>query len=170
MQYDDEDDIEIVSKSEIKRQMTALQKLGEKLLELSDKQMATIPTSEKLDEALATYKRIKHHEGRRRQLQYIGKLMREEDGEGIATAVKIIEDGQRSLARAFQELEKWRDRLIAEGEQALGDVAEKYPDIDRQHLRQLIRNAQKEASQNKPPASAHKLFKYLREIHEASVS
>ncbi len=169
MQYDDEDEIEIVSKSEIKRQMTALQKLGQKLLEMSDKQMENIPTSEKLDEALATYKRIKHHEGRRRQLQYIGKVMREEDGEGIAAAVDIIENGHRELARAFQALEQWRDRLIAEGEEALGSIAETYPDIDRQHVRQLIRNAQKDISQNKPPANARKLFKYLREIHEASL-
>lgn len=164
------DEVEIVSKSEIKRQMTALQKLGEKLLELSPKQMETVPTTDKLIEALETYKRIKHHEGRRRQMQYIGKVMREEDGEGIANAIQIIEEGNKALNRAFQELEIWRDRLISEGEDALSDLIAKYPDVDRQHLRQLIRNAQKEASQNKPPASARKLFKYLREVHEASIS
>lgn len=167
MYYDDEP--EIISKSEIKRQMTALQKLGEKLLELSTKQLAMVPMSEKLAEAIETAKRINHHEGKRRQMQYIGKLMRTEDGEAIGAVVQQFEDGQKSLARAFQRLEVWRDRLIAEGEAAMGEFAESYPEIDRQHLRHLIRNAQKEASENKPPASARKLFKYLREVYEASI-
>ncbi|MEY3017326.1 MAG: ribosome-associated protein [Pseudomonadota bacterium] len=167
MYYDDEP--EIVSKSEIKRQMTALQKLGEKLLELSPKQLARVPMSDKLAEAIDTAKRINHHEGKRRQMQYIGKLMRSEDGEAIGAVIQQIEDGHKALARAFQQLENWRDRLIAEGENAIGDIAAEYPDIDRQHLRQLIRNAQREASQNKPPASARKLFKYLRETYEASL-
>jgi ribosome-associated protein len=165
MYYDEEP--EIISKSEIKRQMTALQKLGEKLMELSPKQLALVPMSEKLEEALETAKRINHHEGKRRQMQYIGKLMRSEDGEAIGAVIQQIEDGQKALARAFQRLEQWRDKLIAEGESAIGEIIQSYPDIDRQHLRQLIRNAQKEASQNKPPASARKLFKYLREVHEA---
>ncbi len=167
MYYDDEP--EIISKSEIKRQMTALQKLGEKLLALSPKQLALVPMSEKLEEAIETAKRINHHEGKRRQMQYIGKLMRSEDGEAIGAVIQQIEDGQKALARAFQQLETWRDRMITEGEDAIGEFANTYPDVDRQHLRQLIRNAQKESSQNKPPANARKLFKYLREVYETSL-
>ena len=74
---------------------------------------------------------------------------------------------KESKGRLWDELSI--PRLIAEGEDALGSIAETYPDIDRQHVRQLIRNAQKDISQNKPPANARKLFKYLREIHEASL-
>lgn len=163
--YDDEP--EVISKSEVKRQMTALQKLGERLMELSEKQLAGLPLSNHILEQLAVAKRIKSREGLRRQMQFIGKIMRTEDGEGIAAGLEKIDNGNKALARAFHNLENWRDRLVNEGETVIDELFQELPQLDRQHLRQLIRQAKKEQENNKPPSSARKIFKHLRECFEA---
>ncbi len=162
--YSDDDFDAPPSKSELKRQMQELQRVGEQLLALSDGDLARIPLPEELAEALATAKRIKSREGLRRQMQYIGKVMRRIDAEPILEALAERERGQQELARRFHELENWRDRLIAEGQGAVNELKAEFPAADRQKLRQLVRNAQKEKQANQPPASSRKLFRYLREL------
>lgn len=154
------------SKSALKREMLALQSLGEALVALSDGDLATIPLDEDLQEAISTARRIKSNEGRRRQLQYIGKLMRKTDIAPIDAAYQDLLNGRQQHNQGFHELESLRDRLLAEGPSSMDSVLERYPHADRQHLRQLITAAISERDNNKPPANARKLFRYLRELAE----
>lgn len=154
------------SKSERKREMQALQDLGAAIVKLSDGELATIPLEGTLAEAIAVARRITSHEGLRRQLQFIGKVMRESDTTAIRTAYDELQNGRQALNQRFHELEQMRDRLIEAGPNAIGEVLEAYPQTDRQHLRQLIAAAAKEREQQKPPAAARKLFRYLRELAE----
>lgn len=161
----DEDEIIYVSRSEMKRDMLELQRLGEAVVKLSPGQFATIPLEDDvLAEAIHTARRIKHREGLRRQMQFIGKLMRKVDTSNISDALQKLQDGRKEEARKFHELELWRDRLIEMGPNAIEEVVAKYPDADRQHIRQLIMQAAKEKNTNKAPASSRKLFRYLKEI------
>lgn len=154
------------SKSAVKREMQALQELGEALVELPDGELATIPLEDPLLEAIHTARRIKSREGRRRQLQYIGKLMRKIDVEAIHAAHQDLLHGRQLHNRQFHELEALRDRLVTTGPDSIGEVMERYPVADRQHLRQLIVAARRERDANQAPASARKLFRYLRELAE----
>ena len=158
---------EWLSKTALKQEMHELQQLGAAIVKLSDGQLATIPIEdEALAEAIATARRIKHREGLRRQMQYIGKLMRKIDAEPLRAAYQKLQDGHKEKARRLHELEQWRDQLLAQGQAAIGEALTRFPNADRQHLRQLIMQANKEQQHNKPPASARKLFRYLRELLE----
>ena len=162
---EEEEEIIYVSRSEMKRDMLELQRLGEAIVKLSPGQFATIPLDDEvLAEAIHTARRIKHREGLRRQMQFIGKLMRKIDTGNISIAFQKLQDGRKEEARKFHELELWRDHLIETGPSATEEVVTKYPKGDRQHIRQLIMQAAKEKNANKPPASARKLFRYLKEI------
>ncbi len=154
------------SKSALKREMTALQKLGEELVELSPAKLSKVPMSDQLEEAVMLARRLKNREGKRRQLQYIGKIMRTIDSDAIREKLDSFHHQSLSFRQEFHRMEQWRDRLIAEGDQAISDILLEAPQLDRQHLRQLVRQAQKEAAQNKPPAASRKIFKYLREQTE----
>lgn len=160
-EFEEEDDY--VSKSERKRQMHALQAMGNALLDLNAEQLAKIPMTPELEKAVLEAKRIKSNEGLRRQKQYIGKLMRKADHEAIEQALNGIEEQQTRMARAFHQMENWRDELINGEEEILGRFIDEFPSVDRQQLRTLIRNAKTEKARNKPPASARKLFKLIRE-------
>lgn len=154
------------SKSERKREMQALQELGEAIVALSDGEFATIPLEGVLAEAILLARRLPLGEGRRRQLQYVGKLMRKIDTAPIAAAYAELQNGRQQRNQAFHQLEALRDRLLAEGVEAMPVVLERYPEADRQHLRQLITAATKERDADKPPAAARKLFRYLRDLAE----
>ena len=148
--------------------MKSLQQLGEELLKLTDKDLATIPISELLAEALQLAHKIRNkHEAYRRQLQYIGKVMRSEDLEAIEAALLVIKRKAHVANDKFHHLEKTRDKLIAEGDSAINQLVAEYSQLDRQKLRQLIRNANKEKANNKPPKAYRELFKYLREQLDA---
>ncbi|MDP1520078.1 ribosome biogenesis factor YjgA [Porticoccus litoralis] len=151
------------SKTAIKREMTELQKLGEELVNLPAAKLEKISLPEDLEEAVMLARRLKNREGKRRQLQYIGKLMRVIDSDSIRESLESFHQDSVAFRQQFHKLEIWRDRLLNEGDSALEELMREKPGMDRQHLRQLIRQAQKQASQNKPPAAARKLFKYLRE-------
>ncbi len=158
---------ELKSKTQIKREMEALQELGKKLIGQKPELLAKLPLSDELHRALEEAGRIRQNEAKRRHLQFIGKLMRDVDTEAIREAIERQEAGTRAYIQHFHQLESWRDRLLA-NDKEISAFLEAYPAADRQHLRQLIRNATKEAAQNKPPASARKLFKYIRELDEES--
>ena len=166
---EDDSDSEILppSKSARKREMTALQKLGETLMALPADQLAQVPLSKGLREAFELAKNIKQREAKRRQLQFIGKLMRAENHAEISAAMTRMDDDNRLFRQRFQQLEKIRDELI-DNESALEALLDGHPELDRQHLRQLIRQARKQASSKdqapeKASAKRRKLFEYLRE-------
>jgi ribosome-associated protein len=158
------------SKSQRKRDMAALQDLGEELIGLSASALDKIPMTQALRDAVDQAKAIKAHGGRKRQLQYIGKLMREIDAAPIRDALEQRTRQSRESARHFHQLEQLRDRLLQEGETVVDEVCERYPQAERQRLRQLLRQARKEQDLQQPPKSARQLFRYLRELEEGEES
>ncbi|GMG86593.1 ribosome biogenesis factor YjgA [Biformimicrobium ophioploci] len=161
--YGEFDEDEPKSKTQVKKEMTALQELGAELAQLNKQQLATIPKSAQLEEALATWNRIKSREAKRRQMQFIGKLMRSEDSEEIHAALEKIKDKDRKYVRWDHSAEAWREKLLNDSN-ALGQFLDEYPQADRQQLRQLLRESQKEISQEKPPAAQRKLFRFIRDL------
>ncbi len=154
------------SKSFRKRQMLALQKMGEILVALPEAQLKKIPLDDVLLQAIHAARGIKDHEGKRRQLQYIGKLMRHTDPEPIEAALEKIEGKHQQSKAQFHQIERWRDRLIKEGDVALQECMKQYPDIDSQYVRQLVRKAQHDIAKNKNTGGETELFRYLRGIIE----
>jgi len=160
------DNDDLISKSQRKREATAAQDLGKDLLSLSVEAMKTIELPESLRQALDDARRIKKNSALKRQLQYIGKLMRRIDVEPIREQYLQLTNHYRKDVKNFHHLEKWRDRLLAEGDKALEELINEAPNTDRQHLRQLIRQAAKETKLKKPPKSAREIFKYLKTLFE----
>lgn len=155
------------SRSQVKRDMEALQELGKRITELNPEQQAQVPMDERLANAVAEMRRISAHGARKRQLQFIGKLMRTADADAIREVIERFDSASAAHNQHFHALEKWRDRLIAGGNEELQSYIDAHPNADIQHLRQLVRNAQKERQAEKPPAQARKLFRYLREVSES---
>jgi ribosome-associated protein len=160
---EEDDELILISKSQLKRESHALTDLGKELVELPQNKLDKIPLEDNLADAIALARRIKERGGRKRQIQFIGKLLRKCDAEPIIAAMDQLKTEHLQENARQHKLEQWRDRLIEEGDSALGELLSQHPDADRQHLRQLLRNAQREKSQNKPPKSARELFKYLRD-------
>lgn len=162
---DEDDEIIWVSKSEIKRDAEALKDLGAEMVELGKNSLDKLPLDDDLRAAIDLAQKIKK-EGRRRQLQLIGKMLRSRDVEPIQTALDKLKNRHNQQISLFHKLEMLRDRLVEEGDDAIPPVLELYPEADRQQLRALIRNAQKEKATNKPPKSYRQIFQYLRELAE----
>jgi len=161
----DVDASEIKSKSQMKREMEALQSLGERLTELNDKQLEQVPLEDRLLNAITEYRRLRKNEARRRQRQFIGKLMRDTDAEAIAKVLDRFDASRTAHTQHFHKLEQWRKRLLDESP-ALTQFFDEYPQVDVQHLRQLVRNTQKEKRHNQDSGAGRKLFRYLREVTE----
>lgn len=154
---DDSDDAassagERPSKSARKRDMHALQALGEALVAMPASRRERLVLPENLGDAVDEYLRTRSHEGRRRQMQYIGKLMRQVDPEPIAQAVAEAKLGQAADSLALHEAEAWRERLLAPGD-ALTEWMAAHPGSDAQQLRSLIRAARKAAEAPPPPGT-----------------
>lgn len=161
--WEPEEEIIWVSKTEMKTDMDALQKLGEELVELKPSILDKFPLSEDLAQAIKDAQRFKN-EAKRRQLQYIGKVMRNVDPEPIQAALDKIRNKHSQATVELHKLEQLRDRVVAEGDAAISDVMEMYPEADRQRLRQLARQANKEKSANKPAKSSREIFQILKEL------
>ena len=158
---------ETPSKSELKRRMHALQELGVSLLALTEKELARIPVADPdLLEALREARAISSNSARKRHLQYIGKLMRGVDPAPIEQALAELHESHRQVTAAFHELEALRDAALADGNAGLQAILERWPQSDRQKVRQLILQHQRESKRGKPPAASRKLFRYLRELQE----
>jgi ribosome-associated protein len=150
------------SKSQRKREMTALQDMGAELVKLPRGRLEKLDLPESLFNALLEAQRLTSHGAIRRQMQYIGKLMRAVESEPIAEQLAVIR-GESAAAKAeFHALERWRERLI-EDDQALTAWLSDHPGADVTQLRQLIRNARREAAGGKPPKSSRALFRLLRD-------
>jgi ribosome-associated protein len=154
------------SKSQLKREMTALQKLGAELVAEPRERVKRVPMPEDVREAILDCQAIKDHEGRRRQLQYVGKKMRTLTEEELAAIQKTL-DSWRGLSKsdtaAMHALERRRDKLLSD-DGALTELRAQYPAIDVQHMRTLIRNARKEQAENKPPKAYREIFQILKQL------
>ncbi|MGK5057537.1 DUF615 domain-containing protein [Janthinobacterium lividum] len=161
-----EQEYERPSKSELKRQMTVLQKLGEELVNEARDRVKRVPMPEDVRDAILECQQIKDHEGRRRQLQYVGKKMRTLDEEEVAAIQRTI-DSWKGLSKAdtanMHAMERRRDKLLTD-DKALTVLLSENPELDVQHLRTLIRNARKEQAENKPPKAYREIFQILKEI------
>ncbi len=155
------------SKSQLKRESHALQDLGKELIALRADQLAKIPLPEDLLEAIHDHQRFKKHEAKRRQLQYIGRLMRSLDPEPIQAALDDVKGVSATEVARQHRLERQRDELM-EDEGILFRIAEANPGADLQRLRVLRRNAIKEREVGKPPKSYREIFRVLREIDESN--
>ncbi|PXZ04547.1 ribosome biogenesis factor YjgA [Gilliamella apicola] len=159
----DDEDIIYVSKSEIKRDAEVLKKLGVELVNLSKNEIAKIPLDEDLLYAVELAQKIKK-EGYRRQIQYIGKLLRSRDIEPITLALDKLKNRHNQQVAQFHRLERLRDELIDTGDAE--SIMELFPSADRQQLRTLARLAKKELTANKPPKTARQIFQYLKDLSE----
>lgn len=165
-EYLDDSVNEEKSKSQIKRELLALQDLGLRLAELKPAILNNMPLSDELRKALAETSRHTSHIARKRHSQYLGKLLRSHDLEAVMHPLNLIDSQTREFNDRFHALERWRTRLIEEGDAALHDFMQDYPETDTQHLRSLIRHAQRELAQSKPPSASRKIFRYLRDLDE----
>jgi ribosome-associated protein len=157
---------EFESRTKKKHYVEELQKLGAALVALPPVQLDALALPAPLLKAVLEAQRITSREALRRQLQYIGKIMRNVDPEPVRAAIAAVE-GRSASARALQKrLEHWRDRLIGD-DGALTAFAGEHPGADLQALRTLIRNARKELAENKPPRAQRELFRVLRGFSHA---
>lgn len=154
------------SKSQVKREMLALQELGDRLTKLKADMLARLPLTDGLRKALDEAPKHTAHAARKRHIQFIGKLLRDQDLDAILALLDQVDSSTRQYNERFHALERWRDRIVAEGDAAIEPFVALYPEADRQHLRGLVRQAQHEAARNKPPSAARKIFKYIRELDE----
>lgn len=155
---------EAVSKTQRKKQMHELQALGAELVALNAQQLASIALPERLRDAVEHAQRLTKFEARRRQLQYIGKLMRDVDPEPIRSRLAAWTAVSREHTARLHLLERWRTRLLEETDEALAALLREFPDADAVQLRTLIRNARRERDSNQPPRSYRALFQRLGEI------
>jgi len=161
-----EHDTQPVSKSQLKREARALFDLGAALVELPPARRAAIPLEPEIVEAIELARSIRSHGARKRQLGFLGRLLRRVDVTPIQDALEAMQEQPRQLNARHHRAEQWRDFLIAGPESSVGHLLRQPVDVDIQHLRQLIRNARREAAAGKPPASARKLFRVLRALDE----
>ncbi len=162
--HDDQNDDNYISKTQRKRDAEAAQELGLRLVKLNNSQLAGLPLPDELRRAIDDHKHINHNAALRRQMQYIGKLMRNLDLQPIQHALEQLDGMHRESRALHHQIEQWRDRLISDGDNALEELVLQAPQADRHQLRQYIRNAVKEQHENKPPKAARALFRYLREL------
>lgn len=153
------------SKTQRKKEMSALQDMGTQLVKLPRGRLEKLDLPEPLLDALLEAQRITSHGAIRRQMQLIGKIMRDVDAEAIAGQLAEIRGESDSAKAEFHALERWRARLL-EQDEALTEWLARHPGGDVQLMRQLIRNARKEAAEGKPPKSSRALFRLLRDSLE----
>ena len=157
-----------ISKSQLKREANELLDLAKTLIAMPEARLKRMPLDEDLREEVEFARSIRAHGARKRQLMTVGKMLRKRDNEELLDAVNGIDQKNRQMNARFHHIEAWRDRLVDGGDQELSELLDQYSDINVQTLRQMIRNAQKEAKLGKPPTSARKLFKLLREADQQS--
>ena len=161
-----EQEYERPSKSEMKRQVNALQELGAALIAEPRDRVKRVPMPEDVRDAILECQLITNHEGRRRQLQYVGKKMRTLDEAEVAAIQQAI-DSWKGLSKAdtnaMHALERRREKLLAD-DKVLTTLLAENPELDAQHLRTLIRNARKEQAESKPPKAYREIFQILKQI------
>ena len=150
------------SKTQRKKEMHALQTLGQQLVDLSRDQLARVDLPEELREAIDFAHKVTSHEGRRRHMQYIGKLMRRVDADEIRAAIGRATGDSRAAVALMHFAERWRDRLLADDD-ALTEFMAERPGADVQWLRATIRAARRELAAAQPPKHARELYRWLHD-------
>lgn len=157
-----EHDDDTPSKSQRKRDMHALRDMGERLLELPEAHVKELLPSN-IMEALTACRKITKGNARKRQMQYVGKLLRQVETDKIKALLDRFDASSQEHVNKFHKLERWRERLISQDDSVLAEIFNDTPTIDRQHLRQLVRAAINEKEQDKSPQiQFRKLFQYLK--------
>lgn len=155
------------SRSQQRREALAILHLAERLVAMKPAELDRLPLPDSLREQVAETQAITSHIAHKRQLQFLAKHMRREDDEMLDTIRQLVDHDKGASRREAAELhavERWRDRLLNEGDSALGELLEQHPHADRQHLRQLMRQGHEEHLRNKPPRAQRELFRALREL------
>ncbi len=152
-----------VSKSQRKREMHALQALGETLVALPAEQLARLALPETLHEAIMQARSISQRGALRRQLQYVGRLMREVDADQIRNRLQSVQAGTVTDVAMLHRAERWRERLLAD-DTAMSEFVAAFPATDVQQLRTLLRNAKREMAAGRPPRAYRELFRNIRDI------
>jgi ribosome-associated protein len=154
------------SKSQLKRESTALQKLGQELIDEARDRVKRVPMPEDVRDAILECQLIRDHEGRRRQLQYVGKMMRSLTEEEVALIQKTLDSwkgASKEETASMHALERRREKLLVD-DGALTELKGQYPLVDVQQMRTLIRNARKEQAENKPPKAYREIFQILKQL------
>ena len=154
------------SKSQLKRDSHLLQKMGQELVDMPEGMLQKFDLPENLQEAVHEARRLKSREAKRRHLQYIGKLMRISDTDVIQETLDMMDHQSQTYRQHFKELEDWRDRLINDGQAGIDEFLGSYPEAERQKLRNLQRQANRELELKKSPVASRKLFSYIRSLTE----
>ena len=160
------------SKSQLKREMTALQDLGEELVSQPKDRVMRVPMPEDVREAILECQKIKDHEGRRRQMQFVGKKMRSLEEDELASIQKMLDSwkgASKAETAALHAVERKRDKLLAD-DKALTELKEQHPEVDMQQLRTLIRNARKEQAEGKPPKAYREIFQILKQLQTSTAT
>jgi len=166
-QPDDDEELP-PSKSQLKREAREKFDLGRELCELPEKVLLTLPLEDRVLQAVQFTRSVRSNVARKRELGFLAKLLRSADVAPVLEALEARQTAARSMNARHHRAEAWRDLLLAGGNTALELLLAQRQDVDVPALRQLVRNAQAEASRNKPPASARKLFRMLRDLDETS--
>lgn len=168
--YEEEDEVEYYAvrpnKTQLKKDIAVLFALGEEISELTESQINTLELPENIHKAVVQVGGMPHKGARKRLLKYIASQFNKIDVTPIQDKLARMKNKSAHAVREHHIVERWRDRLIAEGNEALTDLLDEQPQADRQQLRQLVRNAQKEAEAGRPPKSSRLLYRYLKEMFQ----
>lgn len=160
---DDDDDIEIVSKSQLKRESQAITRLGKKLTELSDAQLADIPLDEPVREAIALAHKIQNKRSAlKRHYLFLGKLLRARDTDAIIEAIERNDQTSQIEIQRHHQAERWREQIIEQGFDAIESFVSMHADADRQKLRQLWRNYSQAKTDSKKTQISRQIYKDLK--------
>lgn len=157
------DDSAPLSKSQRKRDALALQALADELVRLSPAELDGVPLTGELRDAVTSARELSRG-AYRRQVRYLARLLRDAQADPIRRAVESLRRTSHEDKALLRRLERWRERLMEEGDAALAELLDEYPGADAQQLRQLVRNAHRERTAGRPPRSFRQLFRYLREL------
>lgn len=161
--FDYESGEEPVSKSQIKRDLDALKDLGRELIALSPAELAKLDLDESLHDAVVQAQSLQKG-ALKRQTGFIGGMIAKRDHEAISKQLELLKQPQREDTQKFHQLEAWRDSLLAGETEVMTQLHHQFAEFDGQYVRQLVRNAKREAQQHQPPKSARLLFKYLQQL------
>lgn len=153
------------NKTQLKREMKVFHDLGKELVALAESKLSELTLSERMMDAILAAKKMKKS-ALQRQLRFISSIIQEEDTDAIRLQLNRLALPQLQANDAFHEVEDWRDRLVSGDNELINELLERFTNADRQYIRQLVRNANKETQLNKAPKSSRMLFKYLKELQE----
>lgn len=153
------------SKSEIKRELLALKELGKELIALPKNELDKLDLPDEILDAVIDAQKMSKG-ALKRQTGFIGGLIAEFDHDEITRKLAQLKQPHQGKVKQFHQLETWRDRLLAGDDDVYGELIAEFDDFDVQHVRQLVRNAQREARQGKAPKSARQVFQYLQSLQQ----